>query len=155
MLISNPLFLTSALGVVILILLAWIIHLEWRLKKLLRGKRAIDLEEVMIDMGKSLDELAGQHRELADFSIDINTRLKKAVQRVHTVRFNPFRDHGGNQSFSTCFLDDHGNGVVFSSLYSRDKVTVYAKPLIAGKSDFELSDEENEAILGANASQKV
>jgi hypothetical protein len=146
---------TYGLGAVVLILLAWIGYLEWRLKKLLRGKRARDLEEVMIDMGKSLDELAGQHQALADFSAEMDSRLKKAVQRVHTVRFNPFRDHGGNQSFATCFLDDHGNGLVLSSLYSRDKVTVYAKPLIAGKSDFELSDEENEAITGAKASQKA
>lgn len=153
MLSSNPLILSYVLGALILILLGWIVHLELRLKKLLRGKRAVDLEEVMIDMGKSLDDLAGQHQELADFSADMDTRLRKAVQRVHTVRFNPFRDHGGNQSFATCFLDDHGNGLVLSSLYSRDKVTVYAKPLIAGKSDFELSDEENEAIAGAKASQ--
>lgn len=155
MLTSNPIILSYVLGALILILLGWIVHLELRLKKLLRGKRAVDLEEVMIDMGKSLDDLASQHRELANFSSDMDTRLRKAVQRVHTVRFNPFRDHGGNQSFATCFLDDHGNGLVLSSLYSRDKVTVYAKPLIAGKSDFELSDEENEAIDGAKASQKA
>lgn len=155
MIISNPLIISSILGGIVLILLVWIIHLEWRLKKLLRGKRAIDLEEVMIDMGKSLDELATKHHELAGFSTQMDNRLKKAIQRVHTVRFNPFRDQGGNQSFSTCFLDDQGNGVVFSSLYSRDKVTVYAKPLIDGKSDFELSDEENESILGASAGQKT
>ncbi|OJI08073.1 MAG: hypothetical protein COX02_00435 [Candidatus Vogelbacteria bacterium CG22_combo_CG10-13_8_21_14_all_37_9] len=154
MIISNPLIISSILGGLILILLAWIIHLEWRLKKLLRGKRAVDLEGVMIDMGKSLDELTTKHHELANFSTQMDERLKKAIQKVYTVRFNPFRDHGGNQSFSTCFLDDYGNGVVFSSLYSRDKVTVYAKPLISGKSDFELSDEENESILGATTGQK-
>lgn len=76
----------------------------------------------------------------------INERLAKAIQRVHTVRYNPFKDQGGNQSFATCFMDENGDGLVISSLYSRDKVSVYAKPLVDGKSEYELSQEEKESI---------
>ena len=49
----------------------------------------------------------------------INTKLKKAIRGVETVRFNPFPDQGSNQSFAIGMLSEEGNGVVMSSLYSR------------------------------------
>lgn len=147
--IANPSLLIYTLTAIIVVLVFWIVWLEWRLNKIFRGKHAKDLEDVLLDMGKFIDELSKKHEELENFVSNINNRLKKSIQKVHTIRFNPFRDQGGNQSFATSLLDEEGSGVVISSLYSRDKVGIYAKPIIDGKSEFELSDEEIESITKA------
>jgi hypothetical protein len=78
----------------------------------------------------------------------VEKRLKKSVQAVHTVRFNPFKGtgEGGNQSFATAFLTEDGDGVIISSLYSREHVSVFGKPVKKLVSEHTLSDEEKEAL---------
>jgi hypothetical protein len=76
---------------------------------------------------------------------------KRAVQRTGLVRYNPFEDTGGNQSFAVALLDDHGDGVVISSLHARQNTRIYAKAITGGKSEAALSDEEAEALGKAMA----
>jgi hypothetical protein len=78
------------------------------------------------------------------------------VQAVETIRFNPFKGigEGGSQSFSTSFLSESGKGVVISSLYSRDRVSVFSKPLDKFESTFELTPEEKDVILNSKNSLK-
>ena len=84
----------------------------------------------------------------------VEQRLRGSVSGVGVVRFNPFSTggQGGNQSFATAFLDEEGSGVVFSTLYARNHVGVYAKPIDKGLSTYELSDEEKGAIAEARRS---
>lgn len=132
--------------VISLFLLTRVMILENRLTRLLSGRRANDFEDVIDEFVKTARRLDERTKMIAQEIDSINGRLSRALQRIHTVRFNPFRDQGGNQSFATCLMDERGDGVVISSLYSRDKVSVYAKPLLEGKSDYELSEEEKEVI---------
>jgi hypothetical protein len=67
------------------------------------------------------------------------------------VRFNPFEDTGGNQSFALALLDAEGNGWVLSSLHARSGTRVYAKAIREGRADGALSDEEAAAIKQATA----
>ena len=127
-------------------LLVRVIILDKRLTHLLSGRRANDFEDIIDEFVKTARKLNERTKLIAQEIDNINNRLAKALQKIHTVRFNPFRDQGGNQSFATCLMDENGDGVVISSLYSRDKVSVYAKPLADGKSEYELSDEEKEVI---------
>ncbi len=69
--------------------------------------------------------------------------------RIGVVRFNPFHETGGDQSFSVALLDDEGNGVVITSLFSRDGTRIYAKPVENGQSPYPLADEEVEALRRA------
>jgi hypothetical protein len=73
------------------------------------------------------------------------------------VRFNPFKGtgSGGNQSFATAFISEEGDGLVISSLHSREHVSIYAKPLRDGRSDFELTEEEKKAVKEAKANLKL
>ena len=71
---------------------------------------------------------------------------EKTIQKTGLVRFNPFNDMGGNQSFVIALLDDKNNGFVISSLFVKEGNRVYAKAIKAGKSDHALSNEEKEAI---------
>jgi hypothetical protein len=74
---------------------------------------------------------------------------RHAVQRVGLVRYNPFEDTGGNQSFALALLDADANGVVLSSLHSRQATRVYLRSIVAGRCDAALSAEEAEALRQA------
>ncbi len=71
---------------------------------------------------------------------------KFSVQRVGVVRFNPFKEIGGDQSFSAALLDGNNDGIVITSLYTREGNRVYGKPIKAGLSEYLLSEEEKKAI---------
>jgi len=87
-------------------------------------------------------------RELAD----LKQANKKNLQKMGVVRFNPFREAGGDQSFSIVLLDAQNNGFVITSLYGRDANRVYAKPITNGTSSYSLSKEEKGAISRATGS---
>lgn len=102
---------------------------------------------------KNLEEVLVQFKELKENFEKISKELeglkkenKFNVQRVGLVRFNPFKEIGGNQSFSLALLDGNENGVVITSLYTREGNRVYGKPIENGKSLHLLSEEENQAI---------
>lgn len=139
----DPFYLLLAAS---LILLAWVAYLEWRLKRLLRGRSASSLEEVIVTLGENVKQTDKINEEIQQHLIKMEERLRRSIQHVKTVRFNPFADQGGNHSFATALLDEHGNGTVISTLYSRDKTSVYAKPVQNRTSEFELSTEERQAI---------
>jgi Protein of unknown function (DUF4446) len=77
--------------------------------------------------------------------------IEGAVRHVGLLRYDAFEDVGGRLSFSCALLDDHGNGVVMTSINGRQDTRVYAKPITGGKSTFNLSVEEEEAIRQALA----
>lgn len=138
-----------ALIAVIAVLVGWIVWLEIRLGRIFRGKKASNLENVLIDMGTFMDELDAAHRKIESRMEEMNRRVRRSIQGIETVRFNPFNDSGGNQSFATALLNEDGDGVVISSLYSRDKVSVYSKPVRGHGSEFPLTREEQDALSKA------
>ena|SRR3989344_9458972 len=74
---------------------------------------------------------------------------KISLQKIGVVRFNPFGDMGGNQSFTIALLDSLNNGFVISSLFTKEGNRVYAKAIAKGESKHILSNEEKEAIARA------
>jgi len=85
-------------------------------------------------------------KELLKSSRDLWKIALKSVQKVGVVRFNPFKDTGGDQSFAIALLDASDSGLVISSLYTRDGVRVFSKAIEKGKSKYQLSEEEKQAI---------
>ena len=75
--------------------------------------------------------------------------MPTCIQRVGLVRFNPFHDSGGDQSFVLALLDAGGDGVIVSSLYTRTATRQYAKPVRAGRATHALTDEEQQALAQA------
>jgi len=69
-----------------------------------------------------------------------------SIQKIGLVRFNPFKEIGGDQSFSVALLDSNNSGVVITSLYTREGNRVYGKPIEVGSSKYLLSEEENQAL---------
>ena len=117
-----------------------------RLDALTRGADAASLEAVL---GTHLERVRTAIEEVdrvAARTAVIERDLRSTLGRVGIVRFNPFEDTGGNQSFALAILDGHGDGFVISSLHARSGTRVYAKAISGGAAETALSDEEAEAL---------
>lgn len=124
-----------------------------RLDRLTRGADDADLGGVL---DAHLDKVFAVARELDELSARsavLEEAGRRAIQRVGLVRFNPFEDTGGNQSFAMALTDAAGNGFVVSSLHSRTGTRVYAKAINDGRSDGPLSEEEQAALRIALSGQ--
>jgi len=143
---QNTTILIYILSGVIVVLLVWIATLENRLRRFFAGTKAKNLEGVMLQVSKQISELKNTQIEINKHLDEADKRLDKSIRNVEMVRFNPFVDAGSNQSFAISFMNDEGNGVVMSSLYARDRMSIFAKPINKGKSEFELTVEEKEVL---------
>jgi hypothetical protein len=143
-----------AAGMVILLLaVAWLAlrirRLGSRLDALTRGSDQGSLEAVL---GQHLDRVRRVARDLDDVSTRttaVERELRRTLGRVGLVRYNPYEDTGGNQSFALAILDASGDGFVVNSLHARAGTRVYAKTVSQGRADVALSDEEAEALRQA------
>lgn len=142
----NTIILFYIISGVVFIVLLWILMIEIRLKRIFSGTKARNLEELVVTVGKKINQLEETQGKIDKHLVEIDNRLNKSIRNVETLRFNPFVDAGGNQSFAIAFMNDEGNGVVMSSLYARDRMSIFAKPIAGGKSEFELSSEEKEVL---------
>jgi hypothetical protein len=136
------------LAVIVIILGVWLFMIERRLKKLLAGKDAQSLESIISALGEDIHALEKFQGNTETYLADAEKRIKRSIQGVETVRFNAFKGNGdgGNQSFAIAFLSENGDGTVLSSLYARDRMSVFAKPVKSFTSEFEMTEEEKNAI---------
>lgn len=97
-------------------------------------------------MLKKIEALEKQQKELSRAISSIQTELLYVFQKIGLVRYNPFQEMGGDQSFSIALLTQENDGFVLTSHFGRNAQRLYAKPIQAGKSEYQLSEEEEEAI---------
>lgn len=119
-------------------------------QKLTSGITKKDLKSVLDNLMSGFDE---EHNRISELSKKLEKLEKDSlyhIQKIGLVRFNPFAETGGDQSFCLAVLDNHDSGFVISSLHSRDKTRLYAKPVKDGQPvGYELSSEETRAIKKA------
>lgn len=150
-----------ALALVSAVLVVWVALLQ-RSESLLRRR----LRAVLRDAGAGIDEVLDRELKRTDQLVarvdalnalhrELEAMSRRTIQKVGVVRFNPFPDTGGDQSFAIALLDSLGSGVVLSSLHSRTETRLFAKQLASGRSRHQLSDEEQEAIRKALAPTDV
>jgi len=117
--------------------------------------RAMDLQtlidEILDRQLKRVDSLTERVDALNKLHHELENLSQRTIQKVAVIRYNPFSDTGGDQSFAIALLDSLGNGVVLSSLHSRTDTRVFAKAVQNGRSKYQLSDEEQDAIKKALA----
>ena len=131
------------------VLLLWLASLEYRLHRFLKGKNGGTLEGLIRGTLEEIEQIHARDAERLARIKHIDGRVQRAVQGVSTVRFNPFRDMGSKQSFATALLNEQGDGVVISTLYSRDRTSVFAKPIKQYASEYDLTPEEEQALKEA------
>lgn len=81
---------------------------------------------------------------------DIKELSKSNIRHLGLVKFNPFNETGGEHSFSLALLDGNKNGIIITSLHTRERTRLYLKEVIKAKVKIELSKEEQSALKLAN-----
>lgn len=147
-------------GLALFFIWLWILSiLIWNLishyNKLTEGASSKNLKSILEDL---LKEASSQKRDLSSLRDHIGKLQKDGllhIQKVGLVRFNPFKDTGGDQSFIVSFINGNDTGIIISGLYSRSGTRWYAKKIVNGKSvEYELSGEEKKALEQAKTSNE-
>jgi len=148
--------LVVVLAVAVFVLVVWVAWLQRsdavlrrRLRRLFGEGEGVGLDELLDRQFRRLDTVAERVEALNRLHRELEDLAKRSIQKVGVVRFNPFADTGGDQSFAVALLDAEGNGVVLSSLHGRADTRIFAKPVLGGRSKHALSDEEQDAIRKA------
>lgn len=124
-------------------------RLQSRLSSLLEGARGETLERMLYDHLRERMSLQETVESIVARMTEAEAKLGTAKRHVGLVRYDAFEDVGGNQSFALAIFDDHGDGALITSLVGRADCRVYCKPLLAGRSERNLSQEEQRAIQEA------
>ena len=145
---NNFLFLGLAVFFVWLITLTFFF---WRIlshyNRITKGVSQKSLRTVLEELLNDTDLNKKDIEHLKQYSDKINKEGFFHIQKVGLVRFNPFKDTGGDQSFILSLIDGQDTGVIISALYSRSGTRWFAKKVVNGKGiEYELSEEEKKAL---------
>ena len=141
--------LFGVLGFWVLVLTAAIVWLVIFFRRLTKGTQENELTRVLSTILKvqkeNCREIVTEKGKLEDLERQGQTHL----QKTGLVRFNPFKEIGGDHSFSLALLDGENSGVIVTCLHTRERTRVYMKTIKKGKSELELSEEEKKALAKA------
>lgn len=126
------------------------IESKWR--HLLTDSRGESLETLLYDHLRERLETESQIEALSSRTRTLEEQMNGAVRYVGLVRYDAFPDVAGSQSFSLAVYDERGDGAIISSIVGRNSCRVYSKPLVAGRSERDLSQEEQRAIRAGRES---
>lgn len=142
----------AVLAVINIFLLLYFYKTNKRINVLLENGKIKDFKEILLSHNEKNKNLEEKIKEAFLKIKNLEDISQKTIQRTGLVRFNPFNEMGGDQSFVIALLDDKNNGFVISSIFVKEGNRVYAKAIKEGKSDHTLSSEEKEAIIRATGS---
>lgn len=151
--LSSQLLLIVAVLLVLIIFLLLMVakqnsklnKLQWKYDYFTKGT-TMDLDEVLTKTLEDLRNAEAKITALEKSRDELRLRLKKCVQNLKVLRYNAFDNTGSDLSYSIALVDEENNGVVLSSIYGREENRCYAKPVAAGKSQYVLSEEEQEVL---------
>ena len=135
-------------------LLVLVMRLRTRLTTFMKGKDGASLETTLQWLTKKIaetDETLETHKEALQF---MDRRVRRSVRGYSLVRYDAYLGAGGEQSFSSAILDEHGDGFILSVVANRNHTGVYAKRVTAGTAESSLTDEEGQALAIAKKSLK-
>ncbi|MCM3635614.1 DUF4446 family protein [Paenibacillus camelliae] len=142
-----------ALAIVIVVQAIIMLGMSRKLKKITRSYRSMmdgtgveNLEGVLVSLK---EEQRQEQKDLAAaFSrieaLEKRVPLQKSKMAIH--RYNAFSNTGSDLSFSLAITNDEKDGVVLTSIHSREGMYLYGKPLQKGESSYSLTPEERKVI---------
>lgn len=136
----------GAVGIWLLGLTIAFVLLTRFIRNLVEGSKERDLKKILENILGTQKENSKQIELIIKETDNINEEGLKHVQKVGLIRFNPFKEIGGDHSFSVAVLDGKDTGVVITGLHTRERTRIYAKAIKKGKSEAELSSEEKKAL---------
>jgi len=149
--------IVAAVAIIIIIQTILLIGLSFKLKKLTRSYRAMmdstgveNLEEVLIGIKQEQNRYKEEINASKQKIEALEQRMPQLKSKVAIHRYNAFADSGSDLSFSLAITNDEKDGVVLTSIYSREGMYVYGKPIQKGQSNYSLTPEERKVIDEAN-----
>lgn len=155
MLGSIPLHLTivlAALFIITLCLFVMLMRLRSKLRTFMKGKDGGSLEATLAWLthkAAQVDTTLEAHKDALEL---IDGRVKRSIRGYSLVRYNAYEYAGGEQSFASGLLDEHGDGYILSVITNRNHVGVYAKKINRGTPEVGLTEQESEALKAAQKS---
>ena len=152
---------TNLLFLILALIFVWLFTLSiffWRVlqhyNRLTKGTSEKSLKAVLDNLLKEVELNKKDTEYLKEYSARIEKDGLLHIQKVGLVRFNPFKDTGGDQSFILSLIDGNDTGVIISGFYSRSGTRWYAKRVANGKGiEHELSEEEKKALREASVNK--
>ncbi len=151
--------LSDLLPVIIAAIIVWLIGLSAMVfvvynhyRRLGRGVKSGNLLNAFEQVLAEQKEIAVKQKDIDSKIAELNRSSVAYFQKMGLIRFNPFDETGGDQSFCLCLLNNKNDGYVLSCLHTRDRTRVYVKAVENGKSKLELGEEEKKAIEKAKRS---
>jgi hypothetical protein len=139
----------------LMLVITQVSQLRRRIDQLTGGVEGGDLEAILGEHLETVHQVGRDLDELTARMAFVESSARHHFSKVGLIRFNPFPDTGGNQSFALALLDESDDGVVISSLHSRTGTRIYGKSVTGGKADTSLSTEELEAVDEARSRRPV
>lgn len=115
-------------------------------RKMMRGTNGRNLEELIVNSLNKIDDMQAVTEDVKVLCNDTSSLVKSCVQKVAIKRYKAFEDVGSDLSYSIAMLDGNNNGVIITSIYSRNESITYAKPIDNGISRYDLSEEESSVL---------
>lgn len=137
--------------ILLIITLCKLKSLRRRVDTLTRGKDTESMEDIILNFFERIEDLENEEKNTKSDIKDIKDNLKITYQKTGLVKYDAFREMSGALSYSLALLDKENNGVLISSMYSREGCYSYAKDIVNGESKIILSEEEAEALKQAVA----
>jgi len=142
-------FILAAVFIWLAILTTWLIFFIQRYRKLIKTAAGKSWDKLLKNITDEQQNNTRQIKKNKELFTLLQKQAKFHIQKVGLVRYNPFSQTGGNQSFSLALLNGKGEGLVISSFHRREETRVYTKE-VTKKTDNKLfSREEKEAIKKA------
>lgn len=137
--------------ILLIITLCKLKGLRRRVDALTRGKDTESMEDIMLNFFERIESLEDAEQKMHRDIREIKENLKITYQKTGLVKYDAFREMSGALSYSLALLDKENNGVLISSMYSREGCYTYAKDIVNGECKINLSEEEAEALKQAVA----
>ncbi len=142
---------TFFLALALFIVVCYALYLDHKIVVLTRGKSGASLEDVIRECITNAEAIEKRNTLITEHASLLDTKISHAIRNAQTMRYKAFDANGSNQSFSIALVNEKGNGVVLSSLHSRDRMSTFAKPIQNYESTYELTEEELAVLDDARA----
>ncbi len=157
----DPAYIMIGISAVLILLIILYLVCIVKMKKLrkayncfMKGKDMESMEEVLMKQFDRIEVLEEADREKRKEINSLKILMQKSYQKAGLVKYDAFREMSGKLSYALALLDQNDNGVIITSMYSRDGCFSYAKEVIMGESKINLSEEEQEALEKAVNGEK-
>lgn len=145
--LSTPVYIIGFFFLWLTLLSIYTFKIIGHYRNLTKGTTKKNLQELMEIIIDRQEQNAKNLSYIAKEMDIFRESQKRFLTKYALIRFNPFEDVGGDQSFAFALLDGTNNGIVVSSLHSRGGTKIYAKPVVGAKSkDYGFSKEEKEVV---------